>query len=72
MLVLSRKVREAVLIGDEVVITVTRVKGRTVRLAIDAPQGVSIARLDLPRSADEPEETGKEPPTAGQRTIVEV
>jgi carbon storage regulator len=72
MLVLSRKVREAVLIGDEVVITVTRVKGRTVRLAIDAPQGISIARLDLPRSAESGDDHGKEPPPAGHRTMIEV
>jgi carbon storage regulator CsrA len=48
MLVLSRREREAVLIGDEIVITVTRVKGKTVRIAIDAPRQVAIARLDQP------------------------
>lgn len=71
MLVLSRKVREAVLIGEEVVITVTRVKGRSVRLAIDAPQGVSIARLDLPRGADR-DETNQDPPQAEHQRAVGV
>ena len=49
MLVVSRKEREAVLIGDEIVITVTQIKGKTVRISVDAPRQVSIARLDVPR-----------------------
>jgi carbon storage regulator len=48
MLVLRRRVREALLIGEDIVITVTQVRGRSVRIAIDAPRSVSIGRLDRP------------------------
>lgn len=58
MLVVSRKEKEAVLIGDEIVVTVTRVKGRTVRIAIDAPRQVQIARLDLPRADEKDDRRG--------------
>jgi carbon storage regulator len=49
MLVLTRREREAVLIDNHIVVTVTRIHGKTVRIAIDAPREVQLARLDLPR-----------------------
>ena len=39
MLVLSRKVGERVVIGDNIVVTVLEVKGRQVRLGFEAPAG---------------------------------
>lgn len=47
MLVISRRPREAIRIGDTVV-TVTRVQGQTVRLGIEAPRDVQIVRVELP------------------------
>jgi carbon storage regulator len=47
MLVLSRKIGERVLIGDNVTLTVLEVKGRQVRLGFEAPQSVSIWRGEL-------------------------
>ena len=44
MLVLSRKIRERLLIGDSITVTVTRVRGKTVTLGIEAPPDVSIKR----------------------------
>lgn len=52
MLVLSRKVGERILIGDNIAITVIRIGPNTVRLGIDAPRNVSIAREEL-RTADQ-------------------
>jgi carbon storage regulator len=47
MLVLSRREGERLKLGDEVVITVVRVSGDKVRLAIEAPQGLLILRDEL-------------------------
>jgi len=47
MLVLSRKPGETVRIGKEVTVTVVEVKGRQVKLAIRAPEQISIWRGEL-------------------------
>ncbi|WGL51895.1 carbon storage regulator CsrA [Nocardioides sp. BP30] len=47
MLVLSRRVGESVVIGDEVTITVLEVRGDVVRVGIDAPRSVSVHRAEL-------------------------
>ncbi len=51
MLVLTRKINESLLIGDEVVITVVDVQGAKVRLGIEAPKEISIARSEIVRKA---------------------
>ena len=47
MLVLSRKIGEKIVIGKGVVVTVLEVKGRQVRLGIEAPLDVPIWRGEL-------------------------
>jgi carbon storage regulator len=47
MLVLSRKEGEAIVIGDEIEITVSSVFGKKVRLAISAPDDVVIMRREV-------------------------
>ena len=44
MLGLSRRVGEQVLIGDDIIITVTSISGGIVRLSFDAPREVKIDR----------------------------
>ena len=44
MLVLTRKAREQIHIGDHVVITILRIKGQTVRIGIEAPRDVHVLR----------------------------
>ncbi len=50
MLVLSRKVGEAVQIGDDIRLIVRRIEGSRVSLAIEAPREISIRREDRPAS----------------------
>ncbi len=57
MLVLSRKIGERVLIGDDISITVVRVSSGGVRLGIMAPSGMTVMREEL-RIDIEPEEAG--------------
>ncbi len=47
MLVLSRKVGEKLYIGEDIVLTVTMVKGNRVKLGIEAPEHVRVVRGEL-------------------------
>ncbi|ABQ28240.1 carbon storage regulator CsrA [Geotalea uraniireducens] len=47
MLVLTRKIGEAVTIGDQIRIMVVEVKGNQVRLGIEAPQDMRIYREEI-------------------------
>lgn len=47
MLVLSRKVGERILIGDQVSVTVVRVGPNLVRLGIEAPRDMLVVREEL-------------------------
>lgn len=47
MLVLTRKVGERIVVGDGIVVTVVGKRGKRVRLAIEAPEGVPIWRGEL-------------------------
>lgn len=55
MLILKRKAGQAVVIGDDIVITVLPGKGRNqIRLGIEAPKEVLVLRTELmARSSDE-------------------
>lgn len=47
MLILTRRVGETVMIGEDVTVTVLRVKGNQVRLGVDAPKSVSVQREEI-------------------------
>lgn len=47
MLVLTRKQNEKIRIGDNITITVVRMKGKSVRLGIEAPHNVNVLRGEL-------------------------
>lgn len=47
MLILTRRVQEALMIGDDVTITVLSMKGNQVRLGIDAPREVDVHREEI-------------------------
>jgi len=47
MLVLSRKVNEQIIIGDDIRMTVISIRGNQVRLGFEAPQSVPIFRDEL-------------------------
>ena len=47
MLILTRRIGETVMIGDEVTVTVLRVKGNQVRLGVNAPKSVSVQREEI-------------------------
>ena len=47
MLVLTRKSHEQIQIGDNITITILRVKGGAIRVGIDAPRSVTVLRKEL-------------------------
>ncbi|GAB4348961.1 MAG: hypothetical protein Kow0099_31800 [Candidatus Abyssubacteria bacterium] len=47
MLVLTRKLNESVIIGDDIAVTVLAVEGDQVRLGITAPKNVSVHRQEV-------------------------
>ncbi len=52
MLVLTRKQNEKIRIGENITITVIRMKGKAVRLGIEAPRNVNVLRGELLFAAD--------------------
>jgi len=55
MLVLSRKVKESILIGDSIVITVLAVDGENIKIGIAAPRDVPIMRQEVVQAMREQE-----------------
>ncbi|MCC7201032.1 MAG: carbon storage regulator CsrA, partial [Gammaproteobacteria bacterium] len=47
MLILTRRVGETVMIGDEVTVTVLGVKGNQVRIGVEAPKNVAVHREEI-------------------------
>ena len=47
MLILTRRLNESIMIGDDVTITVMRIAGNKVRIGIKAPSGVAVHREEI-------------------------
>ncbi len=47
MLILTRRINEALKIGEEVTVTVLGIQGNQVRLGVDAPKSVSVHRQEV-------------------------
>ena len=47
MLVLTRKLKDKILIGRDIVITVLEIEGSSVKIGIEAPREVSILRMEV-------------------------
>ncbi|WP_028471132.1 carbon storage regulator CsrA [Neptunomonas japonica] len=47
MLILTRRVGETLMVGDEVTVTVLGVKGNQVRIGVNAPKDVAVHREEI-------------------------
>jgi len=52
MLILTRRVGESIIIGEDIVLTVLGVKGNQVRIGTDAPKNMSVHREEIKHKID--------------------
>jgi carbon storage regulator len=64
MLILTRRIGETLIIGDDVNITVLGVKGNQVRLGINAPKDVSVHREEIYMRIQQEKEASEGAPQA--------
>ncbi|MDH4072703.1 MAG: carbon storage regulator CsrA [Gammaproteobacteria bacterium] len=65
MLILTRRVGETVMIGNDVTVTVLGVKGNQVRIGVNAPRDVAVHREEIYERIKREEEGGGAHPTKG-------
>ena len=61
MLILTRRVGEKLVIGDDVVVTVLGVKGNQVRIGISAPKDVEVHREEIYDRIQKEQNAGQTP-----------
>ena len=61
MLILTRRVGETVVIGNDVTVTVLGVKGNQVRLGVNAPREVTVHREEIYERIQSEKAVEKEP-----------
>jgi carbon storage regulator len=63
MLILTRRIGESIIIGDNITITILGVKGNQVRVGVSAPKEVSVHREEIFRRIQQEQTTNiGEPP----------
>ena len=66
MLILTRRVGESLIIGDDVTVTVLGVKGNQVRVGVNAPKEVSVHREEIYLRIQQERETGAHTADGGE------
>jgi carbon storage regulator len=64
MLILTRRVGEAVMIGNDVVVAIVGVKGKEVRIGVQAPKSVPVHREEVLERIQQEQRPGGRTPLA--------
>ncbi len=62
MLILTRRVGESLILGDDITVTVLGVKGNQVRIGVNAPRDVSVHREEIYNRIQDDDESSPEEP----------
>ena len=57
MLILTRRVGESLMVGDDITVTVLGVKGNQVRIGVNAPRDVAVHREEIYNRIKDDDET---------------
>jgi len=68
MLILTRRVGEKLIIGEDVTVTILSLKGNQIRIGIDAPRSVKVHREEVYERIQKERETLSVVPSAGRFT----
>lgn len=52
MLILTRRLGESIIIGEDIVVTILGLKGNQVRIGTDAPKNMSVHREEIKHKID--------------------
>jgi len=66
MLILTRRVGESLMIGDDVTVTVLGVKGNQVRIGVNAPKEIAVHREEIYEKI-QAEKAGDDAPVPGEQ-----